>query len=334
MELYDSLGPYYTKGMPEQTKAVTDGLFTPAEYLKQSDLVLQERVAALEYLLDEFREGFLFFYISTLDLDSHVLWHHQEPDHPAYDPSVSPRFADAICRRYERMDKILARVRGSLGPDDVLYVMSDHGFASLRREFNAISWLAQKGYLTYKSAVAKRVSRFYGGVDWSGTLAYGVGFNGLRVNRKGREATGIVEEEQYDQLVVELRDKLLALRDIDGKRVFSNVYRRDEIYTGPCVADGPDLVLGYNRGFGPSDGSVLGHWSEDVLADRVRGFTGHHAMDYKRVPGVLFCSRGIESAGARLQDVTVSVLRDFGVPPAAEMTGKPLRFRRIVKKGG
>ena len=41
-----------------------------------------------------------------------------------------------------------ARRSTRLGPDDLLVVMSDHGFASWRRAFHLNSWLRDQGYLT------------------------------------------------------------------------------------------------------------------------------------------------------------------------------------------
>src|SRR6187397_634732 len=56
--------------------------------------------------------------------------------------------------------------------------------------------------------------------DWSSDVcssdlsrAYAVGFNGLYLNLKDREAGGIVEKADRDRLLEEIRTKLLALRD-------------------------------------------------------------------------------------------------------------------------
>jgi predicted AlkP superfamily phosphohydrolase/phosphomutase len=323
-ELLEAMGPYYTKGMSEETKALTGGILSPQEYLAQSDLVLSEYIAALEHLMGRFHEGFLFFYVSTLDMDSHVLWHHQDASHPAYDARHSPALADAVIQRYLKIDRMLGIIRRRLSASDRLYVLSDHGFAPLRREFNLPAWLARGGYLAYKDSVARRLSKCYDGIDWQQTRAYGVGLNGLCLNRSGREASGNVPDSQAQGLLAEVRAGLLALRDDDGQAVFANVYRTDELYPGPALGQGPDLILAYNRGFGPSDASVLGGWCEAILADRTGGFTGHHCMDSHLVPGVLLCSRKLTAGFGRPEDVSVSVLKDFGAAPSERMTGLPL----------
>lgn len=323
-QLLKALGPYYTKGMPEQTKALTQGLFTLGEYIAQSDMVLGERIKALDFLLEGFEKGFLFFYISTLDADCHVLWKHHDPTHQADYEKISSPYAGAIVERYMKMDEVLGRTRSRLRREDVLYVISDHGFGPFTSGLNLLAWLEKQGYLVYASCVKKRLSKFYADIDWSRTRAYPVGFNGLCLNLRGREAGGIVRPEEYDRLVEEIRDRLLAFRDTNGKAVFRNIYRPAEIYAGPQVKEAPDLILGHDRGYGPSDDSVLGAWPDGPVVSSVDGFSGHHCFDYKIVPGVLFSTRKLSVRQAGLADVTATVLKDFGIAPTEEMTGTPL----------
>jgi predicted AlkP superfamily phosphohydrolase/phosphomutase len=274
--------------------------------------------------MERFESGVLFFYISTLDPDSHMFWKYRDPGHPAHESGAPARHAEHITRRYERMDQIVGLVRSQLRPEDALYVISDHGFAPFRREFNLFRWLEREGYLTYESLVQARLSKTYSGIDWRRTRAYGIGFNSLYLNLRGREAAGIVEEAEREDLVEEIRAKLLSLRDIDGRRVFHGVHRPRQIYSGRRIPDAPDLILGYSRGYGASDDSALGSWGEYVLRDHVTGFSGHHLMDYRLVPGVLLSNRKLSAEEARLEDVTATVLAEFKVPALPEMTGRVL----------
>src|SRR5438876_9362526 len=80
-------------------------------------------------------------------------------------------------------------------------------------------------------------------VDWSRTLAYGLGINGLYLNLKGRERDGVVEPgERQEALLTELANKLEAVTDVNGRRVIRGVYRSDKIYSGDATALAPDLV--------------------------------------------------------------------------------------------
>jgi len=211
-----------------------------------------------------------------------------------------------------------------MGPRDTLYVLSDHGFAPFRRQFSLVTWLEREGYLVYESPVRARISEVYRYVDWGRTRAYGVGFNGLFINLAGREARGPVRPAQYEPLVGEIQQKLLSLRDADGSPVFRSVRRRAELYAGARLPDAPDLVLGYELGYGPADESVMGTWTEHVLSDRLEGFTGQYVTDPSLVPGVLFSSRPLQGRAPRLEDVTATLLAEFGIAPTPGMTGQDL----------
>jgi len=322
--LQNAVGDFHTKGMPEQTKAFTEGIFSTDEYIAQSTFALEESLKALEFLFSNFDGGLLFFYVSTLDLDSHVMWKYRDPEHPASPDKVHARYRDHIENLYVKMDEVLGTVRSKLQPEDILYVISDHGFVSFRQEFNLTRWLETEGYIVYKTPLLARLSTHYAHIDWGRTRGYGVGFNGVYINLKGREASGVVEAKDYDDLVEEIRSGLLAFRDANGRSVFRRIYRPGEIYSGTRVLEAPDLILGYDEGYGPSDETALGTWAEEIVEPHVHGFSGHHAVDYRIVPGVLFSTRRLHTGRVRLQDVTATVLRDFDVSPPEEMTGKAL----------
>lgn len=326
LKLARALGHFHTKGMPQETGAYTQGILSEDEYIAHSRLMHQEVLDALDLLLTEHERGLLFVYFCTLDLDSHVLWHHHDADHPGHDPDHAHSHERHIVELYKEMDRIVGHTLAALGPRDELYVISDHGFVSLHREFNLTTWLIDEGYLAHRPGIDPVQTSFFGGVDWQRTRAYGVGFNGLYINRQGREAHGPVPAEHADALIDEIRRKLLALEDA-GQRVFEQVYRPVDLYTGDHVADAPDLILAYRPPFGPADDSVLGTPSPTIFADRLRGFTGHHTTDASFVPGVLLSTRRFAPATPRLEDVTATILAEFGASAPDQMTGRALRFR-------
>ncbi len=327
--LEQSLGPYFTKGMSEETKAIAQGLFTADEYVGQSERVLKDSLDAMDLLTERRESRFLFVYISTLDLNSHVLWKDQDPAHPAYDKNEAAAHARDIEDLYVRLDGAVGKARATMKPGDILYVMSDHGFVPMYREFNLVSWLEREGYLFFNGGAA---TGSFSDIDWHRTRAYGIGFQSLYLNLQGREPNGIVQPAERPALLKELREKLLAYRD-SGQRlhnhpVIYSVYRAEEIYSGPHVAQSPDLILGYAIGYGPSDDAVLGVGTNEVLADHLRGFSGHHTTDPVAVPGVLFSTKKLTADGARLEDVTVTVLEDFGVSPLSGMIGRAIQHGR------
>ncbi|MEJ2628230.1 MAG: alkaline phosphatase family protein, partial [bacterium] len=58
---------FYTQGFPEDTKALSYGIFSDEEFLTQSKSVLNERLQAFDYQLNHFDKGLFFFYFSSVD---------------------------------------------------------------------------------------------------------------------------------------------------------------------------------------------------------------------------------------------------------------------------
>jgi predicted AlkP superfamily phosphohydrolase/phosphomutase len=156
-----------------------------------------------------------------------------------------------------------------------------------------------------------------------------VGFNGLYLNLAGREGQGIVAPSDAAALGAELREKLEALRDpANGRRVVVRVDRAEDVYSPERRAEGPDLIVGYDRGYGASDESTLGEITEAVLEDNTSRWSGNHLMAPEVVPGILLANRKIEGSGYRLTDVTATLLAYYGIAPAPGMVGKPIRFEK------
>ena len=164
-----------------------------------------------------------------------------------------------------------------------------------------------------------------GDVDWSRTRAYGLGFNGLYLNLAGREAEGIVDPAEADALMAEISTKLEALEDPqNGERAVLEVYRAKDAYSGERTVEGPDLIVGYNSGYGCSDESTLGEITAAVIEDNTSRWSGNHLMSPRVVPGVVLTNRGIRGEQHDLTDLTATILSHYGIEPLPGMTGKPI----------
>ncbi|MFO0982021.1 MAG: alkaline phosphatase family protein [Planctomycetota bacterium] len=322
-KLAAAIGRYYTKGMPEETKALQEGVFDDGDFLKQGRLVMDESRRMLDHALDHFTSGMLFFYFSSVDLNCHMLWRHRDPEHPMHDAKLAQQYGTHIDDLYVEMDGIIGRVRSRLPSDATLIVMSDHGFASFRREMNLNTWLEQQGYLVLR-ADASREGAIADIVDWSKTRAYSIGFNAIYLNVKGREGQGIVADDPAArrELADEMRTRLL--KEVDPKtseRYIPRVYLASEIYHGPQVTDGPDLIVGFGRGYGASDASCLGQITAGMLEDHSNLWSGNHLMAAEVVPGILLSNKKLGKEDPVLQDITVTILNLFGIDKLPEMTG-------------
>ena len=310
-------GRFYTQGFPEDTDAISDGVFTYDEYLAQAAIATDEIRRQYERLLADFEDGLLFNYFGFLDQVSHIMWRAMDPEHPAYDEGRDGPYAHVIEELYVEADEIvgetLARL-DELGGGGTLVVMSDHGFTSWRRSFSVNTWLEQKGYLAVRDR-NRRDLDFLQNVDWERTQAYALGLSGLYVNLEGREATGIVPPAERASLIEEISRGLL--REVDpatSEQAITRVYPRDRTYTDVGHAEiGPDLVIGFAKGVRSSDASAAGAVPAEVLTDNTGAWSGDHIMDHGAVPGVLVTNRPLRLPAGSLQELAAAVLAELGV---------------------
>ncbi len=323
-------GQYYTQGMPEETNALKDGTFDDDDYVKQVALVQEDSSAMLSLALARFQRGdATFVYLSDIDLQCHMLWRHGDPKyadapaHPAHDPASAEAHRFDIEGYYQHVDGLLGRVVDRLPPETLLLVMSDHGFQPFTRVVHLNSWLRDEGFLVLKDG--KRTGHIAAGdVDWSKTKAYALGFNSVYLNVAGREAQGIVPAGEAAAVAEDLRTRLLAFKDAQsGRAPVLRVDRAKDLYHGDRVGEAPDLVVGYDSGYGHSDESTLGEVLEVVLADNTSRWSGNHLMAPEVVPGVLLANRAVNAGDHDLTDVTATILAWYGLDLLPGMQGSP-----------
>jgi predicted AlkP superfamily phosphohydrolase/phosphomutase len=314
-DLARATGRFYSQGMPEDTKAYKSGVFTPAEFLVQARIAGSENERQFQYVLDHFRQGLLFYYFGNVDQVSHMMWRPMDPGHPAYDEARDAPYRSVVENLYIEMDGIVGETLARLHPEDLLVVMSDHGFASWRRAFQLNGWLRDNGYLALRAPGAP-LEGYFDQIDWSKTRAYGLGLNGLYVNLKGRERFGIVDARDRAALLDEIRSKLLAFIDPQTHQpAVTKVFRREQVYTIAGHEDvAPDLVVGYAKGTRTSDESALGTVPPGpIVADNRGAWSGDHCMDPDTVPGILLTSRALATRAPTLQALGAAILAELGV---------------------
>ena len=312
-ELASATGPFYTQGMPEDTKAFKEGVFTAEEFETQARMAGEEVVRQYAYVLDRFQDGLLFYYFGGGDQVSHMMWRAMDPGHPAYKPEDAA-FADTVKTIYEQFDRIVGQTLPRVEGGATLVVMSDHGFTSWRRAFHLNTWLKNEGYLAARDPNLQDDPGLYANVDWSRTRAYALGLNGLYINVAGRERDGIVDPGQREALAKEIAAKLLqAVDPKSGERAVTKVLRREEYRDRGHLEIGPDLVVGYAKGMRGSNESALGKLMPEVVTDNHEEWSGDHCMDPDAVPGILFTSRPLKKPAAKLDELAAAVLAEFGV---------------------
>ena len=314
-DLARATGRFYTQGMPDDTKSLKAGVLTTSEFLQQARIAFDEAKRQYAYVLDQVSDGFLFYYFGDADQVSHMMWRPMDPQHPAYDPKVDPQYRSVVENLYEEMDAIVGRTLARLGPDDLLVIMSDHGFVSWRRAFNLNTWLRDNGYLALRPGRRPSPATSIDDIDWSGTRAYGLGLNGLYINLRGRESSGIVDSGARDALVREISDKLVHTIDPrTGAPAITRAFRREEVYALTGNEDiAPDIIVGYAAGTRTSDESALGGVPAEVIVDNRGAWTGDHCMDPSAVPGILLTNRPLRKTAANLRELAPAILAELGI---------------------
>jgi predicted AlkP superfamily phosphohydrolase/phosphomutase len=150
-EVAAGAGRWSTLGIPEDTAALRQGVFDLPQFLSQSRLVFDDERRLLADSLRRFTGGFLFFYFSAIDQNSHILWGRHDAELLTVYRAVDASIGDVMRRE----------------PEAELIVMSDHGFAAFDRAVNLNTFLVSRGLRT---------------------KAYALGLNGLYLTDKRVEA--------------------------------------------------------------------------------------------------------------------------------------------------
>jgi predicted AlkP superfamily phosphohydrolase/phosphomutase len=299
-EVAHRVGPFYTQGIAEDTSAFRQSVFDMHDFLRQSRLVRNDEQKLLRDALTHFHHGLLFFYFSSIDQDSHMLWGKHDTE---------------LLETYRTVDRAIGEVMRRQ-PEARIIVMSDHGFNSFDRSVNLNTWLWQAGFLALKGPPLGDEEPL-ANVDWSNTRAYAIGLNGLYVNLAGREKNGIVKPgAERDALIRKIGGELTAFRDPANRRQVV------ETLSTSAAGSAPDMVVGYGRSYRASWQTALGAVPQSVLDDNADAWIGDHCINAADIPGVLLSNRKIRVENPELKDLTVTVLHLFGASAAAGMTGR------------
>jgi predicted AlkP superfamily phosphohydrolase/phosphomutase len=327
-ELADTIGLFSTLGMAEDHNGLNNGRLDEAAYLQQCELVLSERERTMRFELDRFHEGFFFMLFDTPDRVQHMLWRFRDREHPGFEPDLSPELATKIEEQYSRCDALLSPVLDKVDENTLLIVLSDHGFGTFRRAFDTNTWLWQNGLLALKDSrkPGEDLGDGFASVDWSKTYAYAVGLGGIYLNVKGRESMGILEEgSEADRVRRAIQTGLAEFPDTQTQLpAIRGVSRREELYSGAFVENSPDLLVNFHRGFRVSWQSAVGGFSNSVLEDNLRRWSGDHIVDPESVPGILFMNRAAQHNHARIIDLAPTILNYLGVLVPESMEGASL----------
>jgi predicted AlkP superfamily phosphohydrolase/phosphomutase len=268
---------------------------------------LDARRAVLRHCLTDEPWDLFIGCITETDRLHHYFWdQYADPDAPHHG-----RFLDF----YRRLDRVLEELIGALPEGCPVFIVSDHGHTLIEHEFYPNVWLREQGLLACKTATPKSVAD----LD-PATKVFALDPGRIYLHRRGRFPLGTVEDgAEAEDLLARVSEGLAAVR-ADGTAhaaPVSRVYRRDELYAGPCLAAAPDLVLHFHPGF-----DIKGAMGKTSLFGR-SPLTGMHTYD----DSLFFVNRrGVSVPELSILHLAPTILRLLGVDPPADLDAPALRL--------
>lgn len=311
-------GAFATLGLAEDTWALNEGIIDDETFLEQVYDIHDERERMFFDALKRTRKGACICVFDTSDRIQHMFMRQSEN----VGETEEAASASVIEQMYEKMDELVGRVRSTLKKDDVMMVLSDHGFTHFKVGMHVNAWLKKEGYLVEKEDAD--TDEYFQSIDWEKTRAYCFGLSGVYINLKGREKQGCVAREELPKLKQEIIAGLESVVDPQsGTHAVKKAYDADEVYSGPYRNNGPDIVLGFEDGYRVSWECAVGRVGDELFSANDKAWSGDHCVDRSVVPGVFFCNRKVPVKDQiTLTDIAPTSLSIFGVQPPIYMDGR------------
>jgi predicted AlkP superfamily phosphohydrolase/phosphomutase len=336
-------------------------------FVSEVDRALAARVRAVEYLMDRHPVDLTACVLIAPDRLSHLFWKILVPENgqlplEKWEEDLRGRMVAVL----SRMDEGIGRIAGKAAREDLVVILSDHGFGPLDEILKLNRLLNGLGYLKFRpeveGGIRKKMAKLlpeavkkplraivgpgpgmkkdsegrkefdpYSLINWEATRAYSGGSveQGVFINVAGREPHGsVLPGGEYHKT----RDELIsALRKAKhpstGELLFDWVEPRENIYTGECVELAPDIIYTLRN-----YRAVVGEDAQPpLMSPWSQPRAGYHRRDGILVVSGPMIQEGVEAIGARIEDIAPTVLACWGLKAETGMDGQVLTD--IIKPG-
>ncbi len=291
------------------------------DLLKAIYVMTERRFKAFRHFYGKDDYEFAIMVEMGIDRMHHAFWRYFDTNHRLYEPGN--KYENAIHDYYVMVDSEIGKTLDTLPSDTSVMVVSDHGAKTMVGAICINEWLQREGYLTLKEQ-PKEQKRFKTDmVDWSKTKAWGEGgyYSRIFMNVEGREPSGVIPKDQYEAARDELKARLEAIEDEDGKCINTKVFKPEETYRAVNNIP-PDLITYLGNLDWRSAGSV-GVGSVYLYENDTGPDDANHAQEgifVWTVPGEKPDGQKTYS----IYDIAPSVLKFFNIEIPDEMIGKPI----------
>ena len=295
VDLAARLGDYSPDGIEPP-----EGLGREDKFIMRMDAMSSQlRATGLE-LLDEGAWDLYWIVFTFTDRHQHFFWKYIDPEHPMYDPVQAATYSGMIDGAYEKADAYLGEFMRRLGDDDLLIIMSDHGFGRLHYTINARNFARRTVGTTDNVLCAD----FFGGV--------------FKIDVTGRNA-----DERYAGIRDRLVESLLSLKDPErGVNMIDSVYVKDDLYRGPYLGNAPDVICLERSGY---LFSRLPRTADLRVLDRGPNPLWVHTGYHRRNGSLGLYGKAVRAGAqvdARITDVAPIIMAYLGVPAPDEVDGR------------
>lgn len=333
--------PDYIIDIP-QPKAALDDEKIMDNFLKQSFSAIELRYKLASYLLKNHDWDLFFLVFSTSDSVQHKFW---SCDNLKYKKVIEWVYID--------IDKKIGKLIKNYDKD-YIFLVSDHGFTTLKAKISLNTWLNKEGFLKFKNSSQKNkilIKKFlkffksqflignaqmlckwpilnkfvssllYNGIDWANTKAFAVSSGNIRINLKGRESKGCVSIEDYEKTRNDLIDVLKILKDpLSKELVCKKIFKKEKVYKGPYLEDAPDIIVLFNDKY---KHHLIPENRNEVFLNLEND--GNHAMEGILIANGMDIKKGIKLNKAKIIDIAPTILYLLGIPIPKEMDGVMLK---------
>jgi len=238
-------------------------------YVHQMIQMAGSRAQAVLFLMGKYPWDVIVLHFQETDFLQHPLWHHLDYTHPYF----SQEKHQIIAQFFQKIDELIRAVAQELSDNDLLMIVSDHGFQSMRRIFYPNCWLYQEGYLepsrktramAYRTAFATLRSldifnlrkRFIADgtrkhltqelmrreFDWERSVVYAEAGHTGEFN--------LYLTKQDSKIQATLIEKLYEIREPEtGGKVVERVLTAAEAFGTDLSSGAPDLVVCLREGY-------------------------------------------------------------------------------------
>jgi predicted AlkP superfamily phosphohydrolase/phosphomutase len=329
--IHGILSPYIPsqfRGL-DPPKVTAQALASEAKRTELWDAIVattHKRFAVVRDLLEHEEWNYLQFIETGMDVIQRAFWRYHDPAHRLHEAESPHR--NLIREYYRLIDEEVGRLLEVLSDQTVVLVVSTRGAQWCHGGFCLNQWLIREGLLVLRQSPSGITSFDSLDVDRSQTRAWAEGWDcaQLHLNLQGREPEGTIDSSEYDAFRAELKARVEAITDQEGRPLGNLVFEPDQIYK--TVRNVPPDLLVELGGMSWRVVDAVGFSSLFLSPEEINGESsspGPQGAFVLAIPG----AAGLGPVtGTSLLDIAPTLLELGGHELSAELQGHSLLSRR------